>query len=75
VSVVRQVNSLLQTLIGRNEMVIFSFNILGGGGGNGCKVLLLQRKTELFGNLYSFSLADQSCIAQLHKCVTALCTR
>jgi len=29
-------------------MVIVLFNILGGGGGNDCKVLLLQRNTEVF---------------------------
>jgi len=75
VRAVRQVNCLLQTVVEGNEMVIVWFNILGGGGGNDCKVLLLQRKTEVFGNSYNFFFTDQSCIAQSHICLTAQCTR
>jgi len=71
VRAVRQVNCLLQTVVEGNEMVIVWFNILGGGGDNDCKILLLQRKTEVFGNLYNFSLADQFCITQSNICVTA----
>lgn len=58
---VMQDNSVLQSLIDRNEIVLAWLNILEGGGGEDCKVLPVQRNTGEFGTLYDASLADRSC--------------
>lgn len=71
VRAVRQVSSLLLILIEGNEMVLAGLNTPGVGVGENCNVLLLQRKTEVFGTLYNVSLADRSSITHSRMCVSA----